>query len=52
MMKKIVAFIFTLFVPVALYASSPTIDVLSDADESLYTQIFILQDSEKLSVAQ
>jgi soluble lytic murein transglycosylase-like protein len=52
MMKKIVAFIFTLFVPVALYASSPTIDVLSDADESLYTQIFILQDSEKFSVAQ
>ena len=52
MMKKIVAFIFTLFVPVMLYASSPTIDVLSDVDESLYTQIFMLQDSEKFSVAQ
>ena len=51
MMKKIVAFIFTLFVPVALYAS-PTIDILSDADESLYSQIFMLQDSEKFSVAQ
>ena len=50
-MKKIVAFIFTLFVPVALYAS-PTIDILSDADESLYSQIFMLQDSEKFSVAQ
>ena len=51
MMKKIVAFIFTLFVPLALYAS-PTIDILSDADESLYSQIFMLQDAEKISVAQ
>ncbi len=51
MMKKIVAFIFTLFVPVALCAS-PTIDVLSDVDESLYSQIFMLQDSEKFPTAQ
>ncbi|MBO4480201.1 MAG: transglycosylase SLT domain-containing protein [Alphaproteobacteria bacterium] len=50
-MKKIVAFIFALFVPVALFAA-PTIDVLEDADESLYSQIFMLQDSEKFSVAQ
>lgn len=51
MMKKIVAFIFTLFVPLALHAS-PTIDILSDVDESLYSQIFMLQDAEKISVAQ
>jgi len=39
-----------MFLPFAAYASR-TLDVLSDADASLYTQIFILQDNEKIDTA-
>ena len=39
-----------MFLPFAAYASG-TLDVLSDADASLYTQIFILQDNEKIDTA-
>jgi len=51
MIKKIIYFIFVAIVSNVAYAA-PTIDVLSDADESLYSQIFMLQDSEKFSVAE
>lgn len=50
-MKKIIVFVFAVLISGAVSAA-PEIDVLSDADESLYTQIFMLQDSEKISVAQ
>ena len=50
-MKKILVFILTLIVCGGAIAK-PEIDVLSDADESLYSQIFMLQDSEKNSAAQ
>ena len=36
----------------AIGADLPNIDVLSDADASLYTQIFLLQSQEEISVAQ
>jgi len=39
-----------MFLSFAAYASG-TLDVLSDADASLYTQIFILQDNEKIDTA-
>ena len=51
MMKKIVAFIFS-FMLVHVAMASPVLDVLSDADESLYSQIFMMQDSEKFTVAE
>ena len=50
-MKKILVFVLTLIVCGGAIAK-PNIDILSDADESLYSQIFILQDSEKHSAAQ
>ena len=50
-MKKIIVFVFALCVCRGAIAT-PSIDVLSDADESLYTQIFMLQDAEKISTAQ
>ena len=39
-----------MFLPIAAFAMA-TPDVLSDADASLYTQIFILQDNEKIDTA-
>lgn len=50
-MKKIIIFVVAFFMP-AMVCAAPRIDVLSDADESLYAQIFMLQDSEKFSVAE
>ena len=39
-----------MFLPFVAYASG-TLDVLSDADASLYTQIFILQGNEKIDTS-
>ena len=39
-----------MFLPLAAFASSQP-DVLSDGDASLYTQIFILQENEKIDTA-
>ena len=50
-MRRILVFVFALCVCRGALAT-PSIDVLSDADESLYTQIFMLQDAEKISTAQ
>jgi len=50
-MRKIIFVIFAVVMPSLVFAV-PAIDVLSDADESLYSQIFMLQDSEKFSVAE
>ena len=52
-MKKIFTFLIAIFLPFAAVASDlPDIDVLSDADASLYTQIFMLQREEEISAAQ
>ena len=49
-MRKIIGFFVALFLPLAAFAvSSP--DVLSDVDASLYEQIFMLQDKEKIDSA-
>ncbi|MBP5485811.1 MAG: lytic transglycosylase domain-containing protein [Alphaproteobacteria bacterium] len=50
-MKKVFLFIFSVLCTSGVFAKTQ-IDVLSDADESLYSQIFILQDSEKFSAAE
>ena len=50
-MKKIFLFIFSVLCATVAFAKTE-IDVLSDADESLYSQIFTLQDSEKFSAAE
>lgn len=50
-MRKIFIFIFSVLCAVGAFAKTE-IDVLSDADESLYSQIFTLQDSEKFSAAE
>ena len=50
-MRKLLVFTFALFV-CRIAVAAPAIDVLSDADESLYTQIFMLQDAEKIASAQ
>ena len=46
MIKKFLIFFIALFVPLAAFAVDG-LDVLSDADASLYSQIFKLQDKEK-----
>lgn len=52
-MKKIFTFLIAIFLPIgAIAADLPNIDVLSDADASLYTQIFLLQSEEEISAAQ
>lgn len=51
MMKKIVAVIFSCVFMRAAFCA-PAIDVLNDADASLYSQIFILNDAEKFSTAE
>ena len=50
-MRKLFVFVFA-FALCGVAGAAPSIDVLSDADESLYTQIFMLQDGEKISTAQ
>lgn len=50
MMKKIFMIFIALFVPYIAVAN-PILDVLSDSDASLYTQIFNLQDKEKITAA-
>ena len=49
-MRKIVGIFVAIFLPMTAMAS-PVIDVLSDVDASLYNQIFILQDNEKIDTA-
>ena len=49
-MKKIIGIFVAIFLPFVAFASG-TPDVLSDMDASLYTQIFILQDNEKIDTA-
>lgn len=52
-MKKIFTFLIAIFLPfAAIGADLPNIDVLSDADASLYTQIFLLQSEEEITAAQ
>ena len=52
-MKKIITFLLAVFLPLAAIAGDlPDIDVLSDSDASLYSQIFLLQDAEEISAAQ
>ena len=52
-MKKIITFLLAVFLPlVAIAGDLPDIDVLSDSDASLYSQIFLLQDAEEISAAQ
>ena len=52
-MKKIFTFLIAIFLPCAVIAADlPNIDVLSDSDASLYTQIFLLQSEEEISAAQ
>lgn len=50
-MKKILAFLIAVFIPMVALAVEP-IDVLSDEDAAIYSQIFILQDKEKIDAAQ
>lgn len=50
-MKKIFTFLIAIFLPISVYATDLP-DVLSDADASLYEQIFTLQANEKISAAQ
>lgn len=49
-MKKFIAIFVAIFLPMVAFASSLP-DVLSDADASLYTQIFVLQENEKIEPA-
>ena len=52
-MKKIFTFLIAIFLPIAGFAAElPNLDILSDADASLYTQIFLLQSEEEISAAQ
>ena len=52
-MKKLFTFLIALFLPMAaIGADLPNIDVLSDADASLYTQICLVQSQEEISAAQ
>ena len=49
-MKKFIAIFVAIFLPMVAFASSLP-DVLSDVDASLYTQIFVLQENEKIEPA-
>ena len=49
-MKKIIGIFVAMFLPLVAFASGQP-DVLSDGDASLYTQIFILQENEKIDTA-
>ena len=50
-MRKIFIFIFAVAISFSARGAEH-LDVLSDADESLYTQMFLLQDNEKITAAQ
>lgn len=50
-MKKIFLFFVAIFLPLTVLAVDK-IDVLSDKDADIYSQIFILQDKEKIDAAQ
>ncbi len=49
-MKKIFAFLLWIFVPLSAMAVD-SLRILSDLDANLYTQIFLLQDQEKINTA-
>ncbi len=49
MMKRIFILLIAIFVPLCARADMP--DVLDDENASLYTQIFMLQDKEKINAA-
>ena len=52
-MKKIFTFLIAILLPFGGFAAElPNLDILSDADASLYTQIFLLQSEEEISAAQ
>ncbi len=50
-MRRFVSFLVAVFFPLIAVAVDD-IDILSDSDASLYSQIFILQDKEKIESAQ
>lgn len=50
-MKKIIAFFVAIFLPLISVAGE-RIEVLSDEDAALYSQIFVLQDKEKIESAK
>ena len=50
-MKKIIAFFVAIFLPLVSLAVEH-ITVLSDEDAALYSQIFVLQDKEKIESAK
>ncbi len=50
-MKKIFLFFVAIFLPLTVLAVDK-IDVLSDKDADIYSQIFVLQDKEKIEAAQ
>ncbi|MCR4917523.1 MAG: hypothetical protein K5912_01095, partial [Alphaproteobacteria bacterium] len=50
-MKKIILFLFVTLLSGVAYAE-PQIEVLSDMDQSLYSQVFMLQDDERIAAAQ
>src|SRR5574344_1580946 len=52
-MKKFLLFLFVMLLPLASIAGElPEVTVLSDTDAGLYTQIFDLQQREKIPAAQ
>ena len=50
MMKRIFAFFIAILIPQILWAA-PLPQILTDIDASLYRQIFVLQDKEKINTA-
>ena len=50
-MKKIFVFLIALIMPMVSLAIE-TLDVLTDEDAAIYSQIFVLQDKEKIDAAQ
>ena len=51
-MKKLLVFFFAIFVPVFAGWAIEPLNILSDEDVEIYTQIFELQDKEKIDAAQ
>ncbi len=52
-MKKILTFLIAILLPIgAVAADMPSINILSESDETLYKQIFLLQSKEEISAAQ
>ena len=50
-MKRIIAFFVAIFLPLIAVAGE-RIEILSDEDAALYSQIFVLQDKEKIESAK